>query len=398
VVKHWDQVRHLRFPTFEHGFVGLHLKSHRLRSAIFRGSIRGQGLNILPMTDVSTISIDAMGGDLGPQAVVEGIGHALKRWPERKARYLLHGDTTLLEPLLEKHPAVAAVSEIRHTATSVQMTDKPSEAVRRARGSSMWNAIQSVKSGEASAIVSSGNTGALMAISKVILRMKKGVHRPAISANWPTPKGHTVVLDVGANVQCGATQLVEFAIMGEAYHRACFGGEDVKVGLLNVGQEELKGNDTVREADGLIRSSNLDMNYIGFIEGNDISAGHIDVVVTDGFTGNIALKTAEGTARLVAGWVKEALTSSFFAKLAAGLLALGALDRLRRRMDPRHMNGGVLLGLKGIVVKSHGGADGEGFASALGLGLVLAESDFMSLIRRNLDKFANLENPDLIEA
>ncbi|MHA6288519.1 phosphate acyltransferase PlsX [Maricaulis sp. CAU 1757] len=349
------------------------------------------------MTGKPTISVDAMGGDLGPQAVVEGIGHALKRWPERSAHYLLHGDENKLRPLLEAHPEVAAVSEIRHTETLVQMTDKPSEAVRRARGSSMWNAVQSVKSGEAGAIVSSGNTGALMAISKVILRMKKGVHRPAISANWPTPKGHTVVLDVGANVQCGATQLVEFAIMGEAYHRAVFGGQQPSVGLLNVGQEELKGNDTVREADGLIRTSGLDIAYRGFIEGNDISAGGIDVVVTDGFTGNIALKTAEGTARLVAGWVREALTSSWIAKLAAGLLSLGALDQLRQRMDPRYINGGVLLGLKGIVVKSHGGADGEGFASALGLAYVMARSDFMAEIRKNLDKFAQFEEQAALE-
>lgn len=329
-----------------------------------------------------------MGGDLGPRAAVEGIGHALKRWPDRKVKYLLHGDEALLRPLLDANPKVAAVCEVRHTETLVQMTDKPSEAVRRARGSSMWNAIQSVKAGEAGAVVSSGNTGALMAISKVILRMKKGVHRPAISANWPTPKGHTVVLDVGANVQCGATQLVEFAILGEAYHRAVFGGEAPTVGLLNVGQEELKGNDTVREADQLIRSSGLDIAYQGFIEGNDISGGSIDVVVTDGFTGNIALKTAEGTARLVAGWVREALTSSLISKIAAGLLSLGALDRLRQRMDPRYINGGVLLGLKGIVVKSHGGADGEGFASALGLAYVMAQSDFMAEIRNNLDKFA----------
>jgi len=329
-----------------------------------------------------------MGGDLGPQAAVEGIGHALKRWPDRKVKYLLHGDEALLRPLLDANPRVAAVCEVRHTETLVQMTDKPSEAVRRARGSSMWNAIQSVKAGEAGAVVSSGNTGALMAISKVILRMKKGVHRPAISANWPTPKGHTVVLDVGANVQCGATQLVEFAILGEAYHRAVFGGNAPTVGLLNVGQEELKGNDTVREADQLIRSSGLDIAYQGFIEGNDISGGSIDVVVTDGFTGNIALKTAEGTARLVAGWVREALTSSLLSKVAAGLLSLGALDRLRQRMDPRYINGGVLLGLKGIVVKSHGGADGEGFASALGLAYVMAQSDFMTEIRNNLDKFA----------
>lgn len=348
------------------------------------------------MTGIPTISVDAMGGDLGPRAVVEGIGQALKRWPDRHTKYLLHGDQADLQPLLDEYPAVAAVCELRHSDSQVQMTDKPSEAVRRARGSSMWNAVQSVKSGEADAIVSSGNTGALMAISKVILRMKKGVHRPAISANWPTPKGHTVVLDVGANVQCGATQLVEFAIMGEAFHRAVFGETKPKVGLLNVGQEELKGNDTVREADGLIRNSGLELDYQGFIEGNDISAGNIDVVVTDGFTGNIALKTAEGTARLVAGWVREALTSSLLAKLAAGLLSLGALDRLRQRMDPRYINGGVLLGLKGIVVKSHGGADGEGFASALGLGYAMAQSNFMPELRRMLDRFMDFDEQEKV--
>lgn len=350
------------------------------------------------MTDMPTISVDAMGGDLGPKVAIEGIAHVMRRWPDRPAKYLIHGDAAQIQPLLDADPKVAAVSELRHTETMVTMTDKPSEAVRRARGSSMWNAIQCVKSGEADAIVSCGNTGALMAISKVILKMKKGVHRPAISANWPTPRGHTVVLDVGANVQCGATQLVEFAIMGEAYHRAVFGGEKPKVGLLNVGQEELKGNDTVREADGLIRSSGLDFDYTGFIEGDDISAGHIDVVVTDGFTGNIALKTAEGTARLVAGWVREALTSSITAKLAAGLLSLGALDRLRERMDPGSINGGLFLGLKGIVVKSHGGADGFGFSSALGLGLVMAKSDFMTELRSNLDKFASFEEQDAIAA
>ncbi len=350
------------------------------------------------MAGIQTISIDAMGGDLGPRVVVEGIDHALKRWPERQARYLIHGHEDQLKPLLEEFPAAAAVSELRHSETTVEMTDKPSEAVRRARGSSMWNAIQSVKSGEAGAIVSGGNTGALMAISKVILRMKKGIHRPAISANWPTPKGHTVVLDVGANVQCGATQLVEFAIMGEAYHRAVFRSERPKVGLLNVGQEELKGNDVVREADGLIRQSKLDMEYIGFIEGNDISAGDLEVVVTDGFTGNIALKTAEGTAKLVGGWVREALTSSFIAKLAAGLLSLGALDQLRRRMDPKYINGGVFLGLQGIVVKSHGGAEGMGFASAIGLAYSMAESDFMAEIRRNLDRLEELEKDEVAEA
>ena len=329
-----------------------------------------------------------MGGDLAPQAEIDGVAAMLKRWPDKQARFLLHGDEAKLQPLLDANPAAAAVSEIRHTPTAVHMTDKPSDAVRRSRGSSMWNAILSVKEGEADVVVSSGNTGALMAISKVILRMKRGVHRPAISANWPTPRGHTVVLDVGANVECAAQQLVEFAIMGEAFHRAINGSESPSVALLNVGMEELKGHDTVRAADGLIRGAKLDLNYTGFCEGDHISAGAVDVVVTDGFTGNIALKTAEGAVKLVASWMKEALTSSISAKMGAALLSLGGLERLRQRLDPRYINGGVLLGLNGVVVKSHGGADAEGFATALGLGYDMARSDFMDQIRANLDRFA----------
>ena len=219
--------------------------------------------------------------------------------------------------------------------------------------------------GEAQVAVSAGNTGALMAISKVILRMKKGVHRPAIAASWPAPQGFSTVLDVGANVDCSPSQLVEFAVLGEAFHRAVHGEKNPTVGLLNVGQEELKGDQTIRDADALIREAELDLDYRGFIEGDDISAGTTNVVVTDGFTGNVALKTAEGTARLVGGWLREALTSSLIAKLATGLLSLGALNQLRAKMDPRNVNGGVFLGLNGVVVKSHGGTDALGFATSL---------------------------------
>jgi glycerol-3-phosphate acyltransferase PlsX len=350
------------------------------------------------MTAIPTISVDAMGGDNAPQAEVEGAAAMLKRWPDRRVKILLHGDEKKLAPLLDQHPEAKAVCEVRHTPTAVHMTDKPSEAVRRSRGSSMWNAILSVKEGEADVIVSSGNTGALMALSKVILRMKKGVHRPAISANWPTVRGHTVVLDVGANVQCSAAQLVEFAIMGEAYHRAINASTNPSVALLNVGQEELKGNDVVREADGLIKKAGLDLNYAGFIEGDHISAGEADVVVTDGFTGNIALKTAEGTVRLVAGWMREAMTSTLTAKLGAGLLKVSGLEQLRKRLDPRSINGGVLLGLNGVVVKSHGGTDEQGFASALGLGYDMALSSFLDEIGANLEKFSALSKDDLAAA
>ncbi len=331
------------------------------------------------------ISVDAMGADNGPSIAIDGIAHILSRRPDTDARFLVHGDETQIAPLIEK--AAAQTREritLLHTDSEVRMTDKPSEAVRRSRGSSMWNALTAVKNGEADVVVSAGNTGALMAISKVVLRMKKGVHRPAISASWPTPKGHTVVLDVGANVECGPSQLVEFAIMGEAFHRAVHGSTTPTVGLLNVGQEELKGNETVRAAARLIRDSGVDLNYQGFVEGDDISLGVVDVVVTDGFSGNIALKTAEGAVKLVAHWMREAFTSSLTAKIGAAFLQMGALDELRAKLDPRSINGGVLLGLNGMVVKSHGGTDGQGFGNALGLGLNIAGSHFLTEIEANL--------------
>lgn len=347
------------------------------------------------MPNPVSISVDAMGADSGPAIAVDGIEVILKRKAGTQARFLLHGDEAILKPLVDAKPEhVRSRIEIRHSDTEVRMTDKPSEAVRRSRGSSMWNALVSVKDGEAAAVVSAGNTGALMAISKVVLRMKKGVHRPAIAASWPTTRGHTVVLDVGANVECGPSQLVEFAIMGEAYHRAVHGSTEPTVGLLNVGQEELKGNDVVRAADRLIRDARLKLNYHGFVEGDDISLGRTDVVVTDGFSGNIALKTAEGTAKLVAAWMREAFTSSLSAKLGAMLLSISGLKQLRTRLDPRSINGGVLLGLNGMVVKSHGGTDGEGFATALGIGIDLAPSGFLSEIEGNLRRLAEAEETE----
>lgn len=335
------------------------------------------------MNSELVLSLDAMGGDHAPGIVVDGAAVFLKG-RRRKVRLLFHGDEAQLRPLIEAHPELAGISEIRHSDSQVDMSAKPSEAVRRSRGSSMWNAVQAVRDGDAQVAVSAGNTGALMAISKVCLRMKAGVHRPAIAASWPVPKGFSTVLDVGANVECTPAQLVEFAIMGEAFHRAVHRQERPTVGLLNVGQEELKGNDVVRDADALIRAAGLDMNYRGYVEGDDISLGTTDVVVTDGFTGNVALKTAEGTARLVAGWMREALTSSIIAKIAASLLQLGALDQLRARMDPNNVNGGVFLGLNGVVVKSHGGTNAAGFATALRIALEMADSAFLNEIEKNL--------------
>ena len=342
------------------------------------------------MTSPLVLSIDAMGGDDAPKIVVDGAAQFLKG-RKRAVKLILHGDEAQIAPLVAQHEGLADACEIRHSDSEVDMSAKPSEAVRRARGSSMWNAVLSVKEGEAHVAVSAGNTGALMAISKVVLRMKKGVHRPAIAASWPAPQGFSTVLDVGANVDCSPSQLVEFAVLGEAFHRAVHGVKHPTVGLLNVGQEELKGDQTIRDADALIREAELDLDYQGFIEGDDISAGTTNVVVTDGFTGNVALKTAEGTARLVGGWLREALTSSFIAKLATGLLSLGALGQLRAKMDPRNVNGGVFLGLNGVVVKSHGGTDALGFATSLRIALEMADSRFLSEIEQNLERLSALE-------
>jgi glycerol-3-phosphate acyltransferase PlsX len=265
------------------------------------------------------------------------------------------------------------------------MEAKPAHAMRRGRGTSMWNAVESVRSGEARAAVSAGNTGALMAISRLLLRMIGDLDRPALVANWPTLNGMTAVLDVGANVVCDAERLREFAIMGAAYHRAITRCARPTVGLLNVGTETEKGHDDVRGADRLLRDSVFDFDYRGFVEGDDIAKGAVDVIVTDGFTGNVALKTAEGLARFFRTELRTTFTSNMLARLGA-LVARRALKKMGERLDPSGVNGGPFLGLNGIVVKSHGGADVRGFSNAIRLAGDLANSDFSIEIERNLNR------------
>jgi glycerol-3-phosphate acyltransferase PlsX len=327
-----------------------------------------------------------MGGDHGPSVVVPGVAQAAAHLEGRPVRFLLHGDEARIAPELARHPKAAAVSEVRHTDLVIAMDEKPATAMRRGKGSSMWNAIETVKTGEARAAVSAGNTGALMAVSKLLLRMSApGLDRPAIVASWPTMKGVTAVLDVGANVQSDARQLVEFAIMGEAFHRAVHGVARPSIGLMNVGAEDMKGHEEVREAQNMLREGGFDLNYYGFVEGDDIAKGTVDVIVTDGFTGNIALKTAEGTARFISALMKEALTSSLMSKVGA-LIASPALKAMRRRIDPNSINGGPLLGLNGTVVKSHGGADARGIGNAIKLAASLAASDYAAEIARNMQR------------
>jgi len=328
------------------------------------------------------IAIDAMGGDHAPGIVIDGCALSLERNPNTK--FLLFGDEAEMRPFLARHKALAEASEVHHTPDAVPMDAKPAQAVRQGRKSSMAMAITAVKVKRAQAIISAGSTGALMAMSKIQLRTFPGVGRPAIAAIWPTITGETLVLDVGANVDSDIKQLVDFAILGEAFAHVVLQRDRPRVGLLNIGAEDVKGNEVVKAVDALLRAADLPMDYVGYIEGDDISAGDIDVVVTDGFTGNIALKTAEGTAKLAGHYVRTALTSSPLAKLGA-LLASGGLNALRDRMDPRKANGGVFLGLNGLVVKSHGGTDALGFAAALDLAIDLAGSDFGAQITSALE-------------
>ncbi len=337
------------------------------------------------MLDGIVLSIDAMGGDAAPDIVINGIEYFLKHMGKgRHARFIIHGDEAQINTLLAKAPQTKERCEIHHTESVIAMDAKPSFAMRRGKGTSMWNAIESVKSGEAKVAVSAGNTGAMMAMSKLLLRMKKGVQRPAIAARWPHQEGFGVVLDVGANLECDAHQLREFAVLGEAYYRALYKKAKPSVGLLNVGTEELKGNATIQAAHDSLSCSTLGLNYVGFVEGNDISMGDVDVIVTDGFTGNIALKTAEGAARLLGTFIKGALNDNFLSKMAS-ILNLPALRRMKKRMDPRHGNGGVFLGLNGIVIKSHGGTDAIGYANALSVAIELADSTFLDELDRTLE-------------
>jgi phosphate acyltransferase len=335
--------------------------------------------------DPTVISIDAMGGDHGAPVAVGGLAMALDEWRARNVSFLIHGDTTRIEVELDRAAGLKPLCAVRHTDLVIGSDDKAAQAMRRGKGTSLWNAIDSVRQGEAQAAVSAGNSGALMAISMLILRMAAGLERPAIVARWPSLTGFTTVLDVGANVECAAQRLIEFAIMGEAFHRAMSGTAKPTIGILNVGSEDQKGHEDVREAHGLLRSGAYDLDYRGFVEGDDISRGAVDVVVTDGFSGNIALKTAEGTARFIGGEIRAAFRSSPLNMLGA-IIARGALDKLRARLDPSAVNGGPLLGLNGIVVKSHGGSDAKGFANAVRVAVDLAQSQYVTDIERDLEK------------
>jgi glycerol-3-phosphate acyltransferase PlsX len=337
------------------------------------------------MSDKVRIALDAMGGDHGPAVVVAGADVALTRHPGTE--FLFFGNSAAIAPLVGARPSLKAVSRIVHTDVAVRMEDKPSQALRYGRWkSSMWLAIDAVKKGEADMIVSAGNTGALMAMAKFNLKTLSGIERPAIAALWPTLRGESIVLDVGATIGADAQHLVDLAVMGAATARILFGLDRPSVGLLNIGVEEAKGLEQVREAGRILREEKLPgLDYFGFVEGNDIGKGTVDVVVTEGFAGNIALKTAEGTARQIGEYLKGAMSRTLSARIGY-LFARSAFRRLRDLMDPRRANGGVFLGLNGIVIKSHGGADAEGFAAAIELGHGVVRDELLAKIRTALGR------------
>jgi glycerol-3-phosphate acyltransferase PlsX len=317
-----------------------------------------------------TIALDAMGGDHAPQVVIAGADMARERFPG--LRFLLYGDTRALSRCLEGRSALAARATVEHTPDQVGADAKPSQVLRQGRNTSMRLAIDAVRDGHASAAVSAGNTGALMALAKFALKTLPGIERPAIATLVPTRRSEAVVLDLGANAECDAANLVQFAVMGEVFARAVLGFAKPTVGLLNIGTEDVKGHDTIREAAAALRASDLPIEFRGFVEGTDLTSGKVDVVVTDGFTGNVALKVAEGTVALYSQFLREAFRSSPLAKLGY-LLARPALQLARQRLDPRRYNGAMFLGLNGIVVKSHGGTDALGFANAIGVAVDLVQ-------------------------
>ena len=325
------------------------------------------------------LSLDAMGGDYAPEIVVEGAAEAKARYPD--IEFIFFGNRTVLESLINSNNNLST-SEIIHTDEFIKSNDKPSNVIRRGANTSMALAIKSIRN-HSNAMVSAGNTGALMAFSKLFLKTISGINRPAIAACFPTKKGEVCMLDLGANIECDKNNLIQFALMGQAFAKIVIGIKNPKVSLLNVGEEEIKGFSYIKDASENLKNLSKIINYCGYIEGDRITDGLVDVIVTDGFTGNIALKTAEGTASFFTNSLKESLKKSIFSKLGY-FLAKKSLEGFRAHMDPRKYNGAVFLGLNGIVVKSHGGTDSFGFANAIGVAYDMAKYNFIQDLKKKL--------------
>ncbi len=347
-----------------------------------------------PMVEPFSLAIDAMGGDRAPEVVLDGLVIAAERHPG--ARFLLVGDEAQLRPMMATRKRIGDCCTVRHTSAVIPSEMKPTAALR-VRGSSMRLAIDAVAAGEAHGVVSAGNTGALLALAKIVIKTLPGIDRPAMAAIGPSARGDVVMLDLGANVQCDARNLVQFAIMGDVFARTVLGLPAPTIGLLNVGSEELKGDERVKAAADVLRRSHIAANFHGFVEGHDITAGTTDVVVTDGFTGNVALKTGEGALKLASDLLKQIFLGSLAGRLAY-LLVRPGLDRMRTWLDPRRYNGAVMLGLNGVVVKSHGGTDAEGFAHAVDVAMDMVVHGFNEKIRVGLAQIERLGKPALAAA
>lgn len=330
------------------------------------------------------IAIDFMGGDDNASFVLHGLRLTYEKYPE--SRFQLFGDEDLIRSKIKNFPDLQNISDIIHCETFVRMDEKPSLSIKRGRGtSSIWKAIDSVKNGKSDIIISAGNTGALMAMSTLILKTMSEIQRPAIAAIWPTINGETIVLDVGATIGSNTKQLVDFSILGASMAQSIFDLDQPRVSLLNIGEEEMKGLDEIKKAHDILKSGSYFFNYQGFVEGNLIGKGVSDVIVTDGFTGNVALKTAEGTAAQISTYFKDAIDRSLKAKLGY-LFAKSAFQTLKDKMNPSRLNGGVFLGLNGIVIKSHGKTDPTGFSSAIDLGIDMHKSSLILKIQKNVNE------------
>lgn len=342
------------------------------------------------------ISVDAMGGDRGPGPVVAGLARSARSFSD--LHFILHGPAAELEQLVRKRRLEERCT-IVDAADVVTMDAKPSQVIRSGKGTSMWSTIEAVRGGNAPVAVSCGNTGALMALSMIRLRKLPGVNRPAIACLWPSrnPQGFNVMLDVGADIRADEKDLLQYALMGASYARNGLSLERPRVGLLNVGTEEHKGRTELKAAHELIGSASEagQFDFVGFVEGGDIPSNRCDVIVTDGFTGNVALKTGEGTASLIGDFLREAFKFSPLSRFAA-MLAYTSLKRLKQRIDPRRVNGGVFLGLNGTVVKSHGSADATGVAAAIKLARTLARNGFSDRLAARVASGAKTV-PDRIE-
>lgn len=341
------------------------------------------------MTHHQTIALDAMGGDFGPEVVIPAACAALTRL--EGTHFLFFGDERKINPEIQKYPALLGVSEVIHTDKAILSSDKPSVALRGGKGSSMRLAIESVQEGRADAVVSAGNTGALMALSKVLLKCLPGISRPAIASLFPTERGQTVMLDLGANLACDAEMLAQFAVLGSVYARVVMGIGNPSVGLLNVGTEEMKGHEEVRAAAGILSNIEFPGEYKGFVEGDDIAKGTVDVVVTDGFTGNVALKTAEGVGKLTSHFLRDAFKSSPLSMLGY-VLAARAMGQMKNRVDPRKYNGGMFLGVDGVCVKSHGGSDKIGTENAILVAADLLKNGFNKRVAYEIEQVMNQES------